>query len=99
MADKPSEPPSIPLIENPFAPEIFVDGVAGFYLVGNTLRVTLESVRANYSKAGAPPTRVVVGRIILPIDRAEDLAKNILNLVNQHKAAAAGGVQEPKTVN
>jgi hypothetical protein len=86
VAAKPQDPPAIPLIENPLAPDIFADGFTGFFVVGNTLRVTLETIRANYTQAGAPPIRLVIGRLNLPLDRAEDLAKGILNLVAQHKA-------------
>ena len=94
------ETPAIPLIDNPLAPDIFADGLSGFFVVGNTLRITLETVRANYAKTGAPPVRVVVGRLMMPIDRAEDLAKSILNLVAQHKAqASTPAPQGTPTVN
>ncbi|MBI3678099.1 MAG: hypothetical protein HY243_15935 [Proteobacteria bacterium] len=94
------ETPTIPLIDNPLAPDIYADGLTGFFVVGNSLRMTLESVRANYTKAGAPPVRVVVGRLNMQIDRAEDLAKSILNLVAQHKAqASAPAPQGTPTVN
>ena len=45
----PSEAPSaagmVPIVDNPFAPELFMTGVSGFANLGGVVGVTLESAR------------------------------------------------------
>ena len=69
-----SQPAAQPtLIDNPFAPEVFATGFAGFTQVGGVLQVTLDSVRCDPSRPLAVMERAVVGRVTLPIETAQAL--------------------------
>jgi hypothetical protein len=50
-----------PLVNETSAPEIFCDGAAGALWHNGTMRVTLESLRANHNVQPAALQRVVVG--------------------------------------
>ncbi len=84
------------LIDNLFAPEIFVSGIAGFALLADALHLTLDTARYDHSQPSPVLERVVVGRLVLPIGSAQALVTTLNAFLEQHglspsKAAAAGG--------
>jgi hypothetical protein len=93
---RPSSEPAHPaLVDNPFAPEIFVTGVSGYYNAGGTVQLCLDSMRCDHSRADGVMERVVVGRVILPIPVAQALVTTLNAFLEQQgfspaKAMAAG---------
>lgn len=51
------------------------------------MRVTFESVRSDYSTDPANLDRVTIGRLVMPIGAAEQMAKTILEQVERLKAS------------
>ena len=68
-----SAPAQPPLLDNPFAPELFVTGCAGFANLGGIIRVTLENLQCDHSRREPAMERVVVGRLTLPVGAAQML--------------------------
>jgi hypothetical protein len=62
----------LPLIDNPSAPDLFADEVVGFFVVNNTMRITLAAAKADHTTNAGTKTRVVTGRLILPLAAAEN---------------------------
>lgn len=68
----------VPYIDNPHAPDVFADAASGIFVWDGTARLTLEVLRPDHEGDGGPPRRVVVGRLIMPLARAEEMARLIL---------------------
>lgn len=87
--------PAPALVDNPFAPEIYANGLAGFANIGGLIAVTLESGRCDHTRAQPLMERVVVGRIVLPVSTAQALVAALNNFLEQQglspsEAIAAG---------
>jgi hypothetical protein len=80
-------PPSPPVnfIDNPHAPDVFADGVAGVFNFHGNIRITFESLRVNHTTAPGPVNRVVIGRLVMPMDVAERLARGLLDFITQQR--------------
>ncbi|WP_341209337.1 hypothetical protein [uncultured Sphingomonas sp.] len=63
----------VPIIDNPFAPELFLTGVSGFANLGGVVGITLETARADHSHAQPRVERMVVGRLLMSIPTAQML--------------------------
>ena len=72
-------------LDNPHAPDVFADAATGFFLFGGNIRVTFESFRVNHSSSPGPVSRVVIGRLVMPLAQAEALAKGLLDFINQQR--------------
>jgi len=72
-----------PLVDNPFAPEVFADEAAGFFLQNGNLSITFSSVRVNHRSDPGPVSRVVVGRLVLPASGAVGLAVGLYDFLKQ----------------
>jgi len=83
MTKAPSPP--IPFIDNLSAPDIFSDGATGWLLLNGNIRITFEAVRSSYG-AGPGLNRVVIGRLVLPVDQAEQMATGLLEFIKQQRA-------------
>lgn len=72
--------PSVPVtfLDNPHAPEMYVDGCCGAAFMGGNLRLTFESARVNHETSPGPVMRVVVGRLVMSLGAAEVL-RSLLN--------------------
>ena len=79
-------------------PEIFCDGAAGALWHNGTLRVTLETLRANHNVQPAALTRVVTGTLVMPIAAAEALARLILDAVQRSRLGAENAPQTTRTI-
>lgn len=87
--------PVIPLIDNPFAPEIFATAFTGCANMNGVIGLTLETARCDHSHSPANLERVVVGRLVLPIPAAQQLVASLNAFLEQQglspsKAMAAG---------
>src|ERR1700757_4943442 len=77
-------PPGIPpLVDNPFAPEVFADEAAGFFLHNGNLSITFSSARVDHRSDPGPVSRVVVGRLVLPASGAVGLAVGLYDFLKQ----------------
>jgi hypothetical protein len=84
--------PEISFLDNPHAPDIFADGATGFFNLSGNIKITLECGRVNHVTSPGPITRVVIGRLVVPIAQAEALAKGLLDFITQQRT-----VQNPPT--
>jgi hypothetical protein len=87
-----------PLTDNPMAPDIFIDAAAGFFFLNGNIRITFESARASHITHPGPINRVVVGRLIMPLDAAETLAKGLLDFIRKMQADPRAMVQGKPTL-
>src|SRR5665647_1294000 len=74
-------PDQMGFIDNPHAPDIFADGTTGYFLLNGNLRITFEAARVNHISCPGPINRVVIGRLVMPIEAAEATAKAILDFM------------------
>jgi hypothetical protein len=85
--------------ENLFAPEIFASEVSFFSVANGNISITPTSFRWDYSALPPRLTKVVVGRVVLPIDGAKNLAVGLYDFMNKQghapivKPAGANQVQ------
>lgn len=71
------------LIDNPQAPETFAVAATGFFNANGLISITLESARADHSKAPGPVNRVVVGRLVMPAAGAQALAVGLFDFLEK----------------
>jgi hypothetical protein len=83
MTDK-VESPKVEFIDNPHAPEVFASGVSGFLIGSGNIHITFESARVNHMAAPGPVSRVVIGRLIMPVAGAQALAAGLYDFLKQH---------------
>ena len=91
-----NEVPMTKLVHNPFSQDIYADAAVGFFTYNGNMRITLESVRSDYTQEPIATDRVVVGRLVMPVAAAEALAKGILEQLERLKAESA--IQRSTTV-
>jgi hypothetical protein len=68
-----------PLKDNPHAPEVFASGVSGYLAIGNTIVITLECGKSDYSAEQPDLTRHVVGRLLMSPAGAHSLAVGLFD--------------------
>lgn len=86
MAECVAKNDPLPIVDNPRVHEIFVTGAAGLEILDGVVGITLEAIRYDHSKAPALATRQVVGRLIIPVPGAQNLALALYNFLQQHGA-------------
>ena len=67
----------INLIDDPLAPEIFTSRCCGYSIGAGAITLTFESARCNHFDANGAMNRVVVGRIVMPIQAAQALVLDL----------------------
>lgn len=86
-----------PIVNNAHAPEVFADSCIGLLLQDGNIRFTFGSLRSDY---GSQPQAglVVVGRLVMPLARAEELQRFLAKFIADTKA---GNVPQgaPRTLN
>lgn len=80
-------------VDNPHAPDVYADGCTGFFLFGGNLRMTFESARVNHVTTPGPISRVVIGRLVMPVQVAEELARSILDFLEHQKSQQTPNAQ------
>ncbi|MFK0687977.1 hypothetical protein ACFX5Q_07200 [Mesorhizobium sp. IMUNJ 23033] len=76
-------------LHNPHSPDVFADAATGFFTFNGNMRITFESIRSDYSQSPIEVDRVVIGRLVMPIGAAEEMAKSILSQIERSKAEPA----------
>jgi hypothetical protein len=87
------------LIDDPHAPEFFATSCCGFSIGQGHVTLTFESARCNHFDPKSPMSRVVVGRIVLPIQAAQALVIELNTSLqrsgfNPSRAATAGMIPQ-----
>ena len=72
-------------VDNPHAPDVFADAATGFFVVNGHIKITFESARVDHSSSQGPVSRVVIGRLVMPIPAAEALARGLLDFLTQQR--------------
>src|SRR5262249_55863382 len=80
---------AVSFIDDPHAPDFFVDETAGFFVHNGLLKLTLVSVRANHGLSPSPINRVVVGRLTMPIPAAQNLSVALYDFLKSRNLRAA----------
>ena len=72
----PTPPPTIPVnfVDNPHAPDVFATGISGFAMFFGNVSISFESARVDHSTAPGPVNRVLIGRLVLPVQIAQQLS-------------------------
>jgi hypothetical protein len=87
MTNNPS--PSINLLDSVGGPNIFADNAARWFLLNGNIHITLEAALADPVTSAGPINRVIVGRLIMPLNKAEEMATGLLDFIQQMKAQAS----------
>ncbi len=99
VAQAPAPEPAVAegprLIDDPHAPEFFATSCCGFSIGQGHVTLTFESARCNHFDPNCGMSRVVVGRIVLPIQAAQALVIELNTSLqrsgfNPSRAATAG---------
>jgi hypothetical protein len=77
--------PTVTFLDNPHAPDVFADGCTGFFTLNGNIKITFESVRVNHMTSPGPVSRVVIGRLVMPLAVAEAMAKGLLDFIGQQR--------------
>ena len=78
---------------------LFADAATGFFIFGGNLRITFESARVNHATSPGPVNRVVIGRLVMPVDQAEGLARGILDFLEKQKGQPTPTAQSSHSIN
>jgi hypothetical protein len=87
MTNKP--PGQVNFLDNAGGSVMCADAATGWLLLNGNIRVTLEATRASHITSPGPINPVIIGRLIMPLDGAEEMAKGLLDYINQMKAQAS----------
>lgn len=95
----PPQPQIPPLINNPNAPEVFVTACCGLSIGPGMVTLTFESAHCDHSDPNCPMERVVVNRMIMPIQAAQALVLQLNDALQRSglspsHAATAGMVAQ-----
>lgn len=80
-------------LDNPLAPDIFIDGAAGFTVNNGVLRIALASGRVNHTTSSGPVQQVQVCRVVMPIADARDLAVGIFEFLKARQLDPSAPVE------
>jgi hypothetical protein len=77
-------PTAVNFIDNPLAPDVFADTAVGFTNFNGVVRIALASSRTHHASATGPVNQVVVGRLVMPILAAQNLAVGLFDFLKSH---------------
>ncbi len=77
------ESSKVEFIDDPHAPEIFASGVSGFFVNSGNISITFESARVNHIATPGPINRVVIGRLVMSIAGAQNLALGLYDFLKK----------------
>jgi hypothetical protein len=70
-------------LDNPLAPETFATAATGFFVADGNVAITFESARVDHSQSPGPVSRVVVGRVVMPVQGAQALAIGLFDFLEK----------------
>jgi hypothetical protein len=72
------------ILDDPNAPDLFIDDCAGFNCLNGIMRVTLTAVHSDYSTPAIVAHRVVVGRLVMSVSAARLLVTELHDFMQKH---------------
>lgn len=78
--------PLLPFIDNPHAPEVFSTGVTGFLLANGNVHLTFEAIRIDHSTNPGPANRVVMARLVMPLEATQRLVIGLHDYLSKQGA-------------
>jgi hypothetical protein len=77
--------PQVPVsfVDNPMAPDVYADEAVGFFVRNGVISITFASGRVDHSTTPGPISRVVIGRLVIPIEGAQGLAVGLYDFLAQ----------------
>lgn len=97
LGEQPMTDIPLSFLDNPHAPDVFADGGTGFFLFGGNIRITFESLRVNHATTPGPVSRVVIGRLVMPMESAENLDKGLLDFIEKQRSQQNAPTQQGVT--
>ena len=82
MTDEVSQP-GVTFVDDPHAPEHFVSGVSGIWVIAGNVHITVESVRIDHITQPGPVNHVVIGQLVMPVGAAQALAAQLYGCLQQ----------------
>lgn len=82
-------------IDNPHAPETFATEVSGFFNLGGSIVLTLETLKSDYGVEGGEVSRVVVHRLVMPAQAAHSLAVGLFDFLKKQGFDPADSADAP----
>ena len=73
-----------PFIDNPYAPEVFAEGAIDFLLLNGNVHITFATPRSNYGAEPPALSRVIIGRLVMPLGGAQALAIGLYDFLKSH---------------
>ena len=86
-AASPVVQPKVSFVDVPLAPDVFADEAVGFFVRNGVISITFASARVDHSTSPGPVRRVVVGRLVMSIDGAQNLAVGLYDFLAQRGLA------------
>jgi hypothetical protein len=83
MTDDQAPDVAISYVDNPGAPDVFADEASGFFVRNGVISITFAAARIDHSTAPGPINRVVIGRLVMPVSGAQNLAVGLYDFLAQ----------------
>ena len=74
----------VELIDAPHAPTMYATAYSGIWLYAGAVHVTLEASRINHSTSPGSIQRVVIGKLVMPVEAAQRLAVGLFKFLTEH---------------
>jgi hypothetical protein len=93
--------PELPvvLVDNLGAPDVFADSCIAAFLTNGNVHMTFTSRRCDYTKQPNVFSDLVIGRLVMPLAAAENMAQFLGNFVTRMRAQLTNmPADTPKTL-
>ena len=77
--------PPVAFIDNPHAPEVFAAEAVGFLVNAGNIHITFATPRVNHATSPGPVNRVVMARLVMPIQGAQGLAAGLYDFLKNQR--------------
>ena len=98
MVRNPAQRFTVNFMDNPHAPDVFADRVTGIAFYSGVIRLTFETSRADHSTSPGPVNRVVIGRLIMPLDGVKGLRDLLIEHIDKIEKQGTGVPPAPGPV-
>lgn len=92
-----SDPARPAFVDDPHATEIFATDAAGFFLFENNVIITFETARANHGTVPGVISKVVSGRIVLPLASAQRLVVGLNDFLEKRGVSPSEAIKGDRT--
>jgi hypothetical protein len=89
MAD---DPAPVQFINNYFAPEMFASTASGYAISGDNIIITFDTPRVDHSTTPGTVSRVVVLRVVMPLNGAQNLVAGLNDFLEKQGASPTGAI-------